>query len=291
MGSRTVSWLSARRLPREPPHRHDPRPHSATSATRDRFPPETHVEARTGTPVAADPNTARKEQIPMPRDFHIDPRLAARQHLRARKTHMRGEEADQNGNGRGVRWTPTGRAALATELTSAVHCRPFRAPALGTQAGPTGHRDPHGICLRLRAVWGPEAKSPVGLSRPSGRETPGGQCRHRTPFPPETHRETLGDALTRLAPHTARTRQMPMNSDIPSDPILAARPPLGAEKPPIAIEKADQNGNRHRPPHPNPNPRRRVSQRPRQLPARHRPRFQSPADHSLADQSHPQKER
>ena len=213
----------------------------------------------------------------MSRDFHSDPLLAAWQHLRARRTQMRIEKAAKNGDGRGVRWTPAGSTAPATELTSAVHCRPFRAPAPGTQVGPTGHM--------------PQAKSPVGLSRPSGRETPGGQCRDRTPFPPETCVETLADAPTRLAPHTTRTRQMPMNMHFPPDPILHVRSPLDTRKSPIAVEKADQNGNHYRPPHPNPNPRGRVSRWPRQLPAGHRPRFQSPAGHSPADRSHHQKER
>jgi hypothetical protein len=202
MGCRAAPALAARVLPREQPPRRRPRPPGASSATRDRFPPETPAEPLAETVNAGEHNTVRKERMPMSRDFHPDLLLAARQPLWARKTRMRVEKADQNGNGRAVRWTPTRSAAPATEWTSAVHCRPSRAPAL--------------------------------------------QCRDRTPFPPETPAEPLTNALTPPAPHTARTRQTSMNTTLLPDPTLAAHPHLSSQKPPIAIEKTEKNGNARR---------------------------------------------
>jgi hypothetical protein len=134
----------------------------------------------------------------MPRDFHSNTPLAVRQLFQVRKTRMRVEKADQNGND-------------------------YRAV----------NHDPN---PRRRVSW-PRARRLPGTGR--------GLIR-RPPFPPETYAETLADALTRPAPHTARTRQMPMNTDFLPVPILTARPPLYTRKTPIATEKADQNGNYHR---------------------------------------------
>jgi hypothetical protein len=145
--------------------------------------------------IAREPNTARKEQISMPRDFRSDPPFAAQQLLWLRKPQMRVEKADQNGND-------------------------YRAV----------NHDPN---PRRRVSW-PRARRLPGTGR---------GLIPRPPFPPETHAETLANALTHLAPHTAGTRQTPMNTDFLPVPILTARPPLYTRKPPIAIEKAKKNGN------------------------------------------------
>ena len=146
----------------------------------------------------------------MPRHFNSDAALAARQHLHPRKTQLRAQKADQNGND-------------------------YRAV----------HRH---LSLRRQASWR-HANCLPGNAKRSLRAVPRRAGRgfiRRPSFPPETHAEPLAEAVTLLAPHAYRTRQTPMNPDISPDPLLAVRPPLGTRNLPYAIEKAAKNGNHHR---------------------------------------------